>query len=97
MTDIQQTDKKNTLKPLTAGFAVGAALGAAAVALTDKKNQNKIKHALKKVREWAGEASESFTATSEDMIDEVQQKAKKTSEKPKRKTSNHQTTRTTVN
>lgn len=52
------TDKAKGSVGVAAGLAVGAALGAAAVALSDKKNQQKVKHSLDKARKWAEKTTE---------------------------------------
>ena len=39
------------------GIAVGMVIGAAAVALKDKKNQEYVKKSIKKVKEWAEKTS----------------------------------------
>jgi hypothetical protein len=68
-----EKQKKNTVQPLTAGLAVGAALGAAAVVLSNKKNQEKVKHAFKKAQKWANEKTEQIKARSEDAVEEAKE------------------------
>lgn len=68
---IIKTKNNSTGGGLATGLAIGAALGAAAVALKDKKNQEKLKQTVKKVKNWADKTQEKFSDKTERIIDEA--------------------------
>lgn len=72
MNDNNKMNKTNTGSSLAAGIAIGAALGAAAVALKDKKNQDKVKHTVDKVKKWADDTSKHFTEKSDEIMKDAQ-------------------------
>ncbi len=55
---------------LAAGIAIGAVVGATAVALTDKKNQAKVKSTVKKVKKWADRTSGHVSEKSHEIMKE---------------------------
>ncbi len=57
------TGKVKGTTGLAAGLAVGAAFGAAAVALSDKKNQEKVKDSITKVKKWAVKTTEKLKSS----------------------------------
>lgn len=72
MTDENKNNKSKRGSGLAAGIAIGAAIGAAAVALKDKKNQQKVKDTVGKVKKWADHTSEKVIDRSDEMIKEAQ-------------------------
>lgn len=73
--------RTNNSGGLATGLAVGAAIGAAAVALSDKKNQQKVKHAVHTVKKWAEEKTGEFKSASKDMFDKTEEEMEDIKEK----------------
>ena len=54
------------------GIAVGMVIGAAAVALKDKKNQEYVKKSIKKVKEWAEKTSAQVKKKTDNAVDDLE-------------------------
>lgn len=53
---------------LATGIAIGAAIGAAAVAMKDKKNQEKIKGTVRKIKKWADKTAGSIHEKRDEIL-----------------------------
>lgn len=74
MTNDDRINKENKAAgaggSLAAGIAIGAVVGATAVALTDKKNQAKVKSTVKKVKNWADRTAGHISDKSHEVVKE---------------------------
>jgi uncharacterized membrane-anchored protein YhcB (DUF1043 family) len=85
MSESNETKQKKSGSPLAAGVILGAALGAAAVLLSNKKNQDKVANAMKKAKEWVNEKKDTVSDQMSDIADIEEESVKKTT----RKKTNH--------
>ncbi len=74
MTDQNKSKAGDLAKAIGAGI-VGAAAGAGAVYLADKKNREKIKDALGRMKEQGQEAASKAASKAQDTLNETRSKA----------------------
>lgn len=81
----KQNRKSTAVKAGIAGAVIGAAGAAIGMAMTDKKNRQKVKNSLTDAKKWTDTKLNGFTKETKKASDDVKGMAKEITEKPQSK------------
>lgn len=78
MIQIGKKDKKSTvIKAGIAGAVIGAAGTAIGIAMSDKKNRDKVKESLNDAKKWTNQKMDSLQSSSQDVTEKAKNDVKK--------------------